>query len=116
MKLNVTQSVKEYDGTDIKDPATQKPAALRLFLVNALNSNPEPGQPPLTAEKKERIYRISTKLWAGNEVDLTADERAFIVERVGEAFGPLLYGRVSDLVMGDEPSVPLPDPADKKKK
>src|SRR4051812_7817612 len=103
MKIDVNQSIKEYDGRDIVEPGAKQPVPLRTFLVNALATAPQPenpGQPArLTTESKERRYSLSTKLWSKKNVDLDVQERSFIIECVDAAYdNPLICGRIKQVL------------------
>src|SRR5260221_7534413 len=94
MRINVTQGIKEYDGSYIKstkvengDPVLDKDGRpiqeivpLRTFLINALNSQ-IPGE-TLVAEDKAQIYYLSVKVFRGKEVDLTKSDCKFILDRI----------------------------------
>lgn len=67
----------------------------RSIIANALNSFQQ--DKPLSAEQKNKSWQIMKKLYDGDEVDLTVDDCAFIKERVGLIYTPLIFGRVSDL-------------------
>lgn len=114
MKIDVTQPIKEYDGRDVVEPGTEKPIPLRTFMHNALSaapSGPDPNNPGqqlrMTTESKEKRFAISTKLWSKKNVDLSIDERAFIIECVDAAYdNPLICGRVKQVLEGEGQSVP----------
>jgi hypothetical protein len=52
--------------------------------------------PQLKLEAK--FFQLSVKLYKDKEIDLTVDEAALIKERVRVTYGPLVYGRVCELL------------------
>ena len=99
MKILVTQSIKSYNGEDVKDQ-DGKPLTVRDAIAVALNNYTQ-GETP-TAEQKNKAFQISLKLYANKEVDLTLDDRAFIKERAGKISGSLIYGRICELLEGED--------------
>lgn len=119
MKLDLSTKVVDYEGKVITQPAPPKPgqpptpgAAEEELnfrtVINAAVNNETPGQPPLPAEQKAKVYQISTKIWRKWKVDLTHDDCAFIKERAGITLNALLYGRLDDFLEGKESELPLP--------
>lgn len=119
MKIDVTQPIKEYDGTNVTEPGTKEAPILplRTFLVNALATAPSRNDPEnpgpqarMTTESKERRFAISTKLWSKKNVDLKSTEIAFIIECVDAAYdSPLVCGRIKQVLEGEGQSVPEPE-------
>jgi hypothetical protein len=113
MRLNIKQSVLDYEGKPIlvhktnpdgspviddDHPRVQEPEPelLRNYLAWALN-NPAQGENEVfTPEWKPKIYELTIKLdpMKGSEVDLTLEDRAFLKERVGKVYGPPIFGRI----------------------
>jgi hypothetical protein len=120
MRLNVKQYVLDYEGKPLMTNKTnpdgsvvlgedsrpiQEPELLRNYLAVALN-NAAQGEEVFTPEQKAKIYELTTKLYKKKEVDLTLDDRAFLKERVGKVYGPLIYGRICDILEENEPELP----------
>jgi hypothetical protein len=98
MKIDVTDTIKNYDGKIVKED--NNPLTLRTVFVASLNAT-EKGE-VRTAEDKAKAFQISSKLYDNNEVKLTVDDMAFLKERVGKFFSPLVYGRVCELFDGEK--------------
>ena len=107
MKIDVTQILKDYGGKPVLAGARgkkEKKLSFRDVVSTAINATPQPPAKPMTAEAKNKAYQISIKVWSKKRIDLTVDQRAFIKERVGDVYNPLVYGRVCDILEGkDEP-------------
>ena len=108
MKINIRQVLKNYQGKKLQSGGEGDIKLKDLTVRDALNEvingvelTPQGQQMPLTAEKKGRIYQLSTKLWSVKKnIDLSVEEAAFIKERAGQVvnINPLVYGRVCDLL------------------
>jgi hypothetical protein len=99
MKLVIDQPIQDFSGKSIVIGDTV--LTFRTVIENTLNSQSE--QHPLTAEKKLHAFQIGVKLFSKklDQYDLTIDQVAFIKERVGFFYGPVIYGRFLELI-GDE--------------
>jgi hypothetical protein len=93
MKIDVRQQLLKYNGQPIEEGENK---TFRDFVALALN-NVGPGE-QLTGEQKAKAYRISTKLYEKNKVELTLDERAFVKERVEKLLPALHAGRIVDVL------------------
>lgn len=109
MKINVMDNMVDYEGNVVHEAGPKSaPEILRRYFLNAVNSLP-PGE-VATAEVLNKAYQLSIKLCASKEVDLTVDERSFILERIQKTYNSaLIYGRVKDLFEGIGPSDPNPE-------
>ena len=107
VKIIVTQILKNYKGEDILSnlgDGKKVKLSFRDVVSTSINATPLPPAKPMTAEVKNKAYQISIKLFTKKRIDLTVDQRAFIKERVGDVYNPLVYGRVCDILEGkDEP-------------
>ena|SRR5664280_2926927 len=127
MRLNVTQYVLDYESKPILVNKTnldgsailgedhrpiQEPEMLRNYLALALNNTAQGDNEVFTPEQKVKIYALTTKLYSKKEVDLTLNDRAFLKERAGKVYGPLVYGRICDILEDVETMVPARDEAD----
>jgi hypothetical protein len=121
MRLNVKQHVLDYEGKPLMTNKTnpdgsvvlgddnrpvQEPELLRNYLAVALNNAAQSENEIFTPEQKAKIYELTTKLYKRKEVDLTLDDRSFLKERVGKVYGPLIYGRICDILEEKEPELP----------
>ncbi len=100
MKIKVIQALKDYEGKDILQQDSKDKLDLRTVISTAINATPMPPAKQISAEEKNKAYQISLKVWAKKEVDLTVDQLAFIKEKVGIVYNPLVYGRVCDILEG----------------
>ena len=104
MKIDVMQSVRDYEGRPVKDGA-DKNLSLRTVISASINASV--GDKPMTAEDKNKAFQISLKVWGDKVVDLTVDQLAFIKTKVGEVYNPLVYGRVCQIIEGDKDNTPV---------
>lgn len=111
MKYNVLTNLVAIDGTPMKrDPTENSPlAALRDILVQAcIGMNP---QKHPTGEEKYRAYDLAKTIHENDEVDLPAEDTAFLKALVGEAFSPVVVGAVWDLLDNGTPPMSGSSPA-----
>lgn len=100
MKINLDQPLMDYEGnpiTDADDNAKEIP--LRKYLITALNAM-LPNE-MMSAEDKNKIFQISLKLNAP-EADFTIDDRVFIKNRVARVQTPLVVGRITQILEGED--------------
>lgn len=121
MKLNVKQPILDYEGNPLMVNKTnpdgspvydenkkmiQVAETLRSYLVTALNNIVQGENETFTVEQKAKVYALTTKIYKSKEVNLTVDDLAFIKDRVGKVYGALVYGRICDILEGNEPDLP----------
>lgn len=95
MKVNLTATIQQLDGTPLMQPpvgdAPAKPWTLRDVIVtvcmNELGDKQEPG-----TAKLERFLLAQRVYNAEREVDLTAEQVAMVKDRIGRGFGAALVG------------------------
>lgn len=88
MKVNLEQVLLNPKGEPYQDNAT-----LGMAAYSAMGAQlPTDGQVPI--DKKLSMFRISQKLAAGGEQELTAEDIAIIKERAGAALGVFPYGSI----------------------
>ena len=117
MKIDVTQSLKNYEGTFIYEENVKrdeegktvrdndnKPVLedVKLTLRSVVNTALIASEPDKTrtAEDKSKADQILRKLWEKKEVDFTTKDGGYIIEKVGIFFNPLVLGRVEDIFDG----------------
>lgn len=117
MRLNITQSILDYegkpllinktnpDGSPVLDDnhrPVQEPETLRSYFVLGLNNKARTETEPIGAEEATKRYQLTLKLYAKNEVDLTLAECTMLQERIRAIYGdsPLIVGRIGDLLEG----------------
>lgn len=105
MRIDLRKNILDYEGRALPGQ-NGKPEVLRNIFATSLNTVVD-GE-VLTTEIKNRMYELTTKLYAHKEVDLTIDERKLIKDRVALLYGPLVFGRVSDILENDEREKPVP--------
>jgi hypothetical protein len=122
MKINVRQPVLDYegkplmvnktnpDGSMIRDKdnnVVQEQETLRSYMVLSLNNLARGETEEFTPEQKAKIYSLTTKIYKSKEVTFSSDDIVFIKERVGKVYGPLVFGRICDML--EQRKISLPD-------
>ena len=99
MKLKITEPVLDYQNKPSKiiarDGKETGNLTWRDVIFVALNSM-DP-QEQMSTENKAKSYQIITKAYQTNEPDFTVEERAYIIERIGKFYSPLVYGRAKEI-------------------
>ena len=89
--------IQNLDGSPIPMSVTDKsPLTLGKVCEDALIATTLPNDNPTDAEKKARFW-LALKIHDGKG-QLTAEETALALKVVGMAYGPLVIGRVSQLL------------------
>ena len=99
MKIKIDQPIKDFNGKVLDSGDKEKtPVTFRPIIENALNSHSE--QHPLTSEKKLYAFQIGVRLFSKKlaEYDLTVEQIAFLKERIGLFYTPVVYGRFLELI------------------
>jgi hypothetical protein len=97
MLVKVNIPILTMDGEQMKDDDGQGntvDATVKLAIVNAVLS-------PVQNEKgveKVKKYELAKKVYASDEVDLTAEEISLIKERVGDVFAPIVVGQIFEML------------------
>lgn len=104
MKIDVTQQIKELDGTPMVTskqmcPAcgqimgTEEPMTVRLASTRALTAvhRDEVG---LTGDDKLKRFKLALRITDEGEPDLEAEEIVMVKLMVGKMYGPVVIGRV----------------------
>ena len=91
-----TPAIRNRDGTFT--PAEMESLTFRFVIENAINLQTD--AQPLTAEKKLKAFQIGVKLNYKKlaEYDLTVEQIAFVKERVGLFYSPVVYGRFLEAI------------------
>ena len=107
MKLNIDQPILDFAGNIVQIGDDQHVLTFRTVIESALNTQAD--NAPLTAEKKLQAFQIGVRLLSKklDEYSLTIDQVAFLKERIGLFYGPVVYGRFLELI-GDEAVQQLP--------
>lgn len=98
MKVDVTQILTDYQGKDLTQGPKKEKLELRSVISTAVNTMNLQGEKSMTSEEKNKAYQISTRVWSKKEVDFTVEQLAFIKEKVGKVYNPLVYGRICDII------------------
>jgi hypothetical protein len=85
------ESMKDMDADGNASDAT-----LKSTIVNALLS---PVQKETGTDKVQK-YELAKKVYEADEIELTAEEITLIKARVGDAFVPIVVGRVFEMLEG----------------
>ena len=94
MRIKVLQSFKDYEGKDVM--RGEEKLTLREVISSSINVM-DPKK-TMTAEHKNKAYGISVRIFASKEVDLTVDDRKFIIDSVNGLYNPLICGRVKEIL------------------
>ena len=105
-KINVTQTLKNLDGSELQDVQQTCPTCgqtteartwtLRLVLQTALMTIMR-GENTDGAEKVTR-YALAMRVHQSDEVELNVEERAKLKDLVGKIYGPLIVGQVWEML------------------
>lgn len=98
MKVNVTQVLKDFDGTELteKDPVSENEVkiTLRATIVNALKAPVKGENGMKQMEKAELAHKVFTE----DEIDFNENDIALIKKRVGEYYPfPILVFNVFNI-------------------
>jgi hypothetical protein len=99
MLINTNTVITNLTGDVMKDVGPDgetSDATLKSTIVNALLS-------PVQKENgldKVKKYELAKKVYEADEVELTAEEITLIKARVGDAFIPMVVGRVFEMLEG----------------
>jgi len=102
MKIKIDQPVLDFGGKAIVvSDADKTEFTFRMAIETAINF--QSNENTLTSEKKLKAFQIGVRLNQKKlaEYDLTVDQIAFIKERIGIIYSPVIYGRFLELI-GDE--------------
>lgn len=88
MKLDVTPSIKNIDGSPLSDAAQ-----LRTVIVNALLAT-FPDELNLSGEDKIKRYELALAVQGNDVVSLKVEDAALVKKLVAKAFAPLVVGQV----------------------
>lgn len=94
MVIDVTKVIKDFEDNAIIDSG--KELTLRTVFYMALNSFRSDENP--SADTKAKCFGIMTKIFAGDEANITNEEAVLLKERVGVIFTPLIYGMVCEVL------------------
>jgi hypothetical protein len=102
MRINLNNPIREYDGKPIIPQGESEQSPLTFFDVFAIALNTSQKGEMLTAEMKNKMYQITTKIYKDKNPNFTPDQLLLIKERVGMIYSPLIYGRVCAVIDGTE--------------
>ncbi len=97
MKVDMKQLVSNYEGKPLKDEQNKDYTFRDAFSI-ALNAQLR--DEVLTAEDKNKIFQISTKIFTEDTPDLTVDQLSFVKERAGKVHSALIYGKICEIIEG----------------
>jgi hypothetical protein len=95
MKVKPNQEILFYDGTPMVDEKNN-PVLLRDAIVNSINT-----VDPKSEEQvdKAKVFEISMKMYKEDkEVELSMEDRTFILKRAQETLIPVVYGRLKEIL------------------
>lgn len=94
MKVNFNQSFKDFKGNEVK---VNGQAVLILDEVGKILFNMGTSG-NMSADEKYMAYKLCNKVCQCGEIDLSAEEAAFIIKACGETLTAGAYGQVRDLI------------------
>ncbi len=102
MKINLTQTVKNYDGTDIMNSDTEV-LTVRLVILAALNDATDK-HPAFTIKEMDKSYRLAKKLYEGDTMAIDTDDAHYIRERIADRWAhmPCIAVQCRDLFAGND--------------
>ena len=109
VKIDVTQNLKELDGTDLQFRVMVCPECgqategmdftLRLAITSALVAQfPDEERKGIEPSEKVKRYALAMRVYNEDTPDLNLDERKLIWDLVAKMRGPLVVGQVWDLL------------------
>jgi len=108
MKRNFDTTFKQLNGDDLKDggAATAGVDAVLSLKVVSVNSLLAPFEVDknLSGEEKLRRYLLATKIHAGGEVDLTAEDISLLKLLIGRGYSALIVGQAFLMLESDASS------------
>jgi len=102
MKIDFSTPICDFDGKPlplIKEGKVveDKTVTLATVCVEALNAT-FPDERELDGKEKFDRFMLASKVYSGGEIDLKVEDLAMIKKLVGKAYGPLVVGRVYELI------------------
>ncbi len=91
MKINVTAPICDITGAAIEGQ-TLRSVAVRALL------EPLKGDEGMNGERKAQLFAVAMKMHQDDEPDLDIGELKTVRDRVDQAYGPLVVGRVRELL------------------
>ena len=95
MTFNTTTVLLDRDGDAME--YLEKPMTLRAALLTAVDAQ-LPGDEAADGSAKMHLYRLGMTIHTETDVDLPAEDIALLKERVVKCFGPIVVGRVFELL------------------
>ena len=102
MRINLKNPIRDYEGKPIVPAGETAENPLTFFDVFAIALNTAHKEEHLTAEMKNKMYQITTKIYKDKNPNFTPDQLLLIKDRVGLVYSPLIYGRVCAIIDGTE--------------
>jgi len=94
MKVKPNQKILFYDGTPLLDE-NKKEILVRDAIINAINAIDSSDE----NVDKGKIFEISMKMYKNEEeIELSVEDRAFILKRAEKTLIPVVYGRIKEIL------------------
>ena len=102
MKVKVTDQILDYKGKPILDKDENEkdiPMTWRSIVFMSLqNFTRDEQQGQIPTDTKIKCHIITERVFSSDEPDLTAEDRTFILDRIGKIIiNPLIVGRAKDV-------------------
>ena len=104
MVINVSKNLKTLTGETLKDSDGQGnaiDATLRMACVNALLAPLGQGKSESGMDKVKK-YELAKRIYAADEVELSAEDISLIKERVGTVYPAMIVGQVFEMLEGKD--------------
>lgn len=89
MKVNLNKSFKDFKGKEIGVMIADEVGKILFNMGTSGN---------MSADEKYMAYKLCNKVCQCGEIDLSAEEAAFIIKACGETLTAGAYGQVRDLI------------------
>lgn len=97
MKIDFNKVLLDADDKPIKArEGSEEPATLLLVAKVALQESAQQDTP----ESKLKAFDLLMHVRKGGVVEITPEQSAMLKERVGRVYGPLIYGRATEILNG----------------
>ncbi len=95
MQLDLDEKILDLEGKPLKD-ADKDMTLCSVVCAAMLATVPEDQNLP--ADKKVKMFRLAQIAIKRGKQDLPIEDVAFLKERIGKLYGPLVVGRVYDIL------------------
>jgi hypothetical protein len=98
MKIDLSAKILDLKGKPLPDADEELTLG---SVICAATINQTPDEKDMKASDKVRLFQLAERAVVGGEQDFTLEDAAFVKERIGRMFGPLVVGRAYKLLEGE---------------